>query len=57
MLHIVDDIENMTDDCYSVALLIKRSIEKDMTFEEKELERIGPYMDLVHTCLDFVKEI
>ena len=55
MLHIVDDIENMTDDCYSVALLIKRSIEKDMTFEEKELERIGPYMDLVHICLDFVK--
>lgn len=56
MLHIVDDIENMTDDCYSVALLIKRSIEKEMTFEAKELERIGPYMDLVHSCLDFVKE-
>lgn len=56
MLHIVDDIENMTDDCYSVALLIKRSIEKGMTFEEKELDRIGPYMDLVHSCLDFVNE-
>ena len=23
--------------------------------KEKELERIGPYMDLVHICLDFVK--
>ena len=27
-----------------------------MTFEEKELDRIGPYMDLVHSCLDFVNE-
>lgn len=56
MLRIVSDIESMTDDCYSVALCIKKSIEKDMKFEAKELDRIGPYLELVHACLDFIKQ-
>ena len=56
MLRIVDDIESMTDDCYSVALCIQRSIDKGLDFEPNELDRIGPYMELVHYCLEFIRE-
>ena len=56
MLHIVDDLENMSDDCYSVALLLKRSIEKNMQFAEEDMERLLPYTDLAHRFLDFIHE-
>ncbi|WP_041610592.1 Na/Pi cotransporter family protein [Treponema brennaborense] len=56
MLRIVDDLESMTDDCYSVALLLRRSIEKDMTFAEEDIERLHPYIDLAHRFLSFIRE-
>ena len=56
MLRIVDDLESLTDDCYSVAVLIKRSVEKKMEFAQEDLERLDPYMDLVQHFLEFIKE-
>lgn len=56
MLRIVDDLESMTDDCYSVALLLKRSIEKNMTFAEEDMDRLHPYIDLAHRFLAFIRE-
>lgn len=56
MLRIVDDLESLTDDCFSVALLIKRSVEKNMEFQQEDLERLDPYMDLVQQFLIFIKE-
>ena len=54
MLHIVDEIENITDDCYSTAIHLKRSIEKRMKFEQKDMDRLHPYVDLVEQLLNFV---
>ena len=56
MIRVVDDLENMTDDCYSVAVLLKRSIEKNMIFANEDMERLLPYMDLAHKFLDFIRE-
>ena len=56
MLRIVDDLESLTDDCYSVAVLIKRSVEKQMEFAQEDLERLDPYMELVQHFLEFIKE-
>ena len=56
MLRIVDDLESMTDDCYSVALLLRRSIEKEMHFAKEDIERLYPYIDLAHRFLSFIKE-
>ena len=56
MLHIVDALESMTDDCYSVAVLLKRSIEKNMIFAEEDMERFQPYVDLAHQFLEFIRE-
>lgn len=56
MLRIVDEIENMTDDCYSIALLIHRSVRKQTTISREDMERLYPYMELVHQFLQFIKE-
>ena len=56
MLRIVDDLENMTDDCYTIALLLQRSIEKEMRFAEEDMERLQPYLALAHRFLEFIRE-
>lgn len=56
MLRIVDDLESITDECYSIALLLKRSIEKDMSFSEEDMERLEPYGELVQEFLQFIKK-
>lgn len=55
MLRIVDDLENMTDDCYTMGLLLQRSIEKEMIFAEEDMMRLHPYIDLAHRFLDFIR--
>lgn len=56
MLRIVEDLENMTDDCYTIALLLQRSIEKEMIFAEEDMERLHPYIELAHRFLEFIRE-
>ena len=54
MLHIVDEIENITDDCRSIAIHLKRSIEKNMQFNKADMDALQPYVDLVERLLNFV---
>jgi phosphate:Na+ symporter len=56
LLHIVDDLETMTDDCYSVALLLQRSIDKKMEFNKDDIDRLHPYTDLAQKFLEFIRE-
>ncbi len=54
MLSIIGDLESMTDECLSVALLLKRSIEKNMSFETEDTDRLIPYVELVRQFLQFI---
>jgi phosphate:Na+ symporter len=56
LLRIIADLEDMTDDCYSVSLLLERSVKKDLIFKEKEMEALAPYVALVQDFLGFVRE-
>ncbi|MDR2097186.1 MAG: Na/Pi cotransporter family protein [Spirochaetaceae bacterium] len=56
LLRIVADLEDMTDDCYSVSLLLERSVRKNQIFRRKEMEALDPYMGQVEEFLSFVKE-
>ncbi len=51
---IVDDLEEMTDDCYNVALLLKKSVEKNMSFPQDDMDRLDPYLDLARQSMVFV---
>ena len=56
MLRIVDELEGITDECFSILLVLKRSIEKDMNFNKEDMKRLGPYGDLVLKFLLFIKK-
>ncbi|MBR5965616.1 MAG: Na/Pi cotransporter family protein [Treponema sp.] len=54
MLSIIGDLESMTDECLNIALLLKRSIEKNMSFETEDADRLIPYVELVRQFLQFI---
>jgi phosphate:Na+ symporter len=56
LLRIIADLEDMTDNCYGLSLLLERSVRKNQIFKRKEMEALDPYMGLVGEFLSFVKE-
>ncbi|MDR2798281.1 MAG: Na/Pi cotransporter family protein [Treponema sp.] len=56
LLRIVADLEDVTDDCFSVALLLERSVKKNLSFKHKEMEALMPYMGMVEASLSFVQD-
>jgi phosphate:Na+ symporter len=54
LLRIVADLEYITDDCYSIACILERSVKKDLIFKEKEMVLLSPYIALVEEFLSFV---
>lgn len=55
MIQIVDELENMSDSCYATIMLIVRSIEKKMKFQQSDMERLLPYLELVRQFLQFIR--
>lgn len=56
LIRIVADLEDMTDDCYSLSLTLQRSYHKKLEFNRKELDALEPYILLVRDFLVFVRE-
>jgi phosphate:Na+ symporter len=56
LLRIIADLEDMTDDCYGMSLLLERSVKKNQIFKQKEMEALVPYVTLVEDFLSFVRE-
>ncbi|MDR1410714.1 MAG: Na/Pi cotransporter family protein [Spirochaetaceae bacterium] len=56
LMRIIADLEDMTDDCYSISLMLERSVKKGLLFKEKEIEALTPYITLVEEFLAFVRE-
>ncbi|MDR0730683.1 MAG: Na/Pi cotransporter family protein [Treponema sp.] len=56
LLRIISDLEDMTDDCCGVSLLLERSVKKKLYFKDKEMEALAPYTRLVEDFLAFVRE-
>lgn len=53
LTRIIDEIEMLTDQCFSLAVQLKKSIEKNMKFAQDDIDKITPYTDLVQELLDF----
>ena len=56
MLEVVAQLESITDDCHSVSLLLTRSVEKNMTFAQEDLDRLDPYVELVNRFVLFIRD-
>ena len=55
MIQIVDELENMSDSCCGTIMLIIRSIEKKMKFQQEDMERLLPYIELARQFLQFIR--
>lgn len=54
MISVIDEIESMTDQVLAAGLLLKKSIEKKMKFEQEDMERLIPYVELARQFLQFI---
>jgi phosphate:Na+ symporter len=55
LIRIIADLEDMTDDCFSISLILERSVTKNHVFKTKETKALIPYVGLVAEFLDFLK--
>ncbi|MBQ3801240.1 MAG: Na/Pi cotransporter family protein, partial [Treponema sp.] len=56
MLQIIEDIESMSDECYSIGVMLKKSVDKNMKFSKEDLEKLQPYLSLAGKAFDIVHE-
>jgi phosphate:Na+ symporter len=56
LLRVISDLEDMTDECYSVSMLLERSVRKEHIFKGKEMDALVPYVNLVENFLALVRE-
>lgn len=54
MVQIVDELEAMSDQCYSTAILVERSIKKSMVFPMDDMEQLLPYIELARQFMQFI---
>jgi len=57
LLRIIADLEDMTDGCYSISLLLERSVRKDHVIKSKEITALIPYVALVEGFLNLIRDI
>ncbi|MFZ2635016.1 MAG: Na/Pi cotransporter family protein [Rectinemataceae bacterium] len=55
-MRIVAELENVTDDCLSLAFLLKRRVDKKLVFDAESLDALVPYTAQVDEFLEFTAE-
>ena len=51
LLRIVDYIEEMTDDCYSISTILEKNVQKERIFSKEETDDLVPYLGQVQEFL------
>jgi phosphate:Na+ symporter len=54
LIRIIADLEDMTDDCVGICMLLERGVRKNRIFKQTEMEALVPYMAMVEEFLIFV---
>ncbi len=55
MIQIVEELENMSDNCFATIMLIAKSISKNMKFPQDDMDRMIPYVELARQFLQFIR--
>ncbi|MBU1081807.1 MAG: Na/Pi cotransporter family protein [Spirochaetes bacterium] len=56
LLRMVVDLEDITDGCFSLMLLLEKADSRKLAIDKEEIESLGPYSLLVENSLRFVKD-
>ena len=54
MIQIVEELESLSDDCFSVGMYIKKMTDKQIVFPQEDFDRILPYLELARELLYFI---
>ena len=55
MTQIVDELENMSDNCFTTSMLLAKSVEKKMKYQQEDMEQVIPYVELARQFLQFIR--
>ncbi|MGP1587700.1 MAG: Na/Pi cotransporter family protein [Treponemataceae bacterium] len=55
MVQVMDEIEDMSDNCYTASFLMARSIEKGYKYSPEAIEVLAPYFDLARQSMELIK--
>jgi phosphate:Na+ symporter len=56
LLRVIDYIEEMSDECYSIGRLLEKSIRKDYVFKNEEIDDLIPYVNQIEDFLGLLRE-
>ena len=56
LLRVIGDLEEMSDECYSISRLLERSVRKNCVFKEREMDELIPYVELVEEFLSLLED-
>ena len=55
LLRVISCLEEMSDECYSISRLLEKSVRKDCVFNEKEMNKLIPYVGQVEEFLSLIE--
>jgi len=56
LLRIINGIEEMTDECYSISRLLEKSVRKNRVFKKEEMDELVPYVCHVEQFLSLLQD-
>jgi phosphate:Na+ symporter len=56
LIRVIADLEDMTDECFNISLLIERSVRKNHIFKGKEMDVLVPYVSQVEEFLGLTQQ-
>jgi len=56
LLRVIGDIEEMSDECYSISRLLEKSVCKNCAFKDEEMDDLVPYVNQVGEFLALLQE-
>jgi phosphate:Na+ symporter len=56
LLRAISYLEEMSDDCYILGLLIEKNVKKNRILKKGEMDDLAPYIDLVGEFLNLLQE-
>jgi phosphate:Na+ symporter len=56
LLRVISNLEEMSDQCYSISRLLEKSIQKNIVFKNKEMDDLIPYVGQVEEFLGLLEK-
>ena len=56
LLRVISNLEEMSDQCYSISRLLEKSVQKNIVFKNREMDDLIPYVGQVEEFLDLLEK-